>query len=202
MTDQELANEIANGIIETGVESGFDGVSCSTAGDYPSMGVSQWEGIEGRGDALLGMIPGGEKFIGRSYLDIENSDELDELSELLDSPEGQEAQRNLLAEDCLAMYVPTLKKVENLDDSRCFIYAGIWCPTSHNTVKTFLRNREYSFDIRKLSVIRDIFRDEYAIAAGVGQEYADGYANRAENTFNYVSGLDLTTKYGIEEYDG
>ena len=37
-----LAKEIADGIIVTGVEGSFDSVSCSTAGNYPSMGVSQW----------------------------------------------------------------------------------------------------------------------------------------------------------------
>jgi len=42
MTKEELAQEIAKGLINTGVEGGFNAVSCSTAGDYPSIGCSQW----------------------------------------------------------------------------------------------------------------------------------------------------------------
>ena len=53
MTDEQLAYEIAKGIGMTGVEGGYESVSCSTAGDYPSMGISQWEGLGGRGDTLL-----------------------------------------------------------------------------------------------------------------------------------------------------
>ena len=44
MTKEELARAIAKGIIETGIEGDYGSVSCSTAGDYPSIGVSQWEG--------------------------------------------------------------------------------------------------------------------------------------------------------------
>lgn len=201
MTDEQLAYEIAKGIGATGVEGGYDSVSCSTAGDYPSMGISQWEGLNGgRGDALLSYIDGGDKFIGRTYSDICNSGELDELKALLDSPQGQEAQNQILAADCLAMYVPALKRVPNLDDSRCFIYAGIWCPTSHDVVRRFLTNRVYSHNIRSLATMRDMFRDLYYIAADVGERYALGYANRAENTYQYVAGIDLTTPYGVPVY--
>lgn len=45
MTNEQLAYEIARGIGQTGVEGHYGSVSCSTAGDYPSMGISQWEGI-------------------------------------------------------------------------------------------------------------------------------------------------------------
>lgn len=138
MTVEELGKEIAKGLIETGIEGAFNSVSCSTAGDYPSIGCSQWEG--GRGDNLLSMINGGERFIDRSYTDIVNSGELYDLKNLLDSAEGQNAQRILLAKDC-GVYVETLMEVPNLDDSRCMIYAGMWCPTSHYVVSRFLKNR-------------------------------------------------------------
>ncbi len=98
------------------------------------------------------------------------------------------------------MYVPALYQVPNLDDSRCFIYAGIWCPTSQNVVRRFLTNRADRYNIRSLATLRNIFRDQYCIAASVGDQYACGYANRAENTFNYVSSLDLTTNYGVPAY--
>ena len=37
MTTEELAREVAKGLVNTGVEGGFESVSCSTAGDYPSI---------------------------------------------------------------------------------------------------------------------------------------------------------------------
>jgi hypothetical protein len=190
MTNEELALEGAKAIISTGVEGCYGSVSCSTAGDYPSMGVSQWEGLNGaRGDTLLSYIDGGEKFIGRTYSDICNNGELEELQELLGSEQGQAAQVQILANDVLDMYVPTLNEVENLDDTYCFIYALCWCPTSHIVVRKFLRNRQGRYDIRNLEILREIFRDQYYIAADVGEQYAEGYANRAENTYQYVKGI-------------
>ena len=116
-----LAKEIADGIIATGVEGGFDSVSCSTAGNYPSMGVSQWEGS--RGDNLLSWIDAGRKFMGRSYSDIVNAGELYELKHVLSSPQGQHAQREILAYDCL-VYADALMPL--IADSKCVIYAGIY----------------------------------------------------------------------------
>lgn len=199
MTDEQLAYEIARGIGQTGVEGNYGSVTCSTAGDYPSIGISQWEGINGRGDMLLGYINGGDYFAGRTYSDIRNNGELDSLSELLSSPGGQEAQNIILAQDCLEKYVPELKQVPTLDDSRCFIYAGIWCPTSHDVVRRFLTKRADMYNLRSLETIRDLFRDIYYIAASVGYQYAAGYANRAENTYQYTAGRDLS-EYGVLQY--
>ena len=189
MTDEELAKAIAMGIISTGVEGGYDNVCSSSAGDYPCMGVSSWEGIDGRGDNLLSCINGGQKFIGRSYSDIRDNGEKQELRDVLNSEQGQAAQQQILAQDCLELYVPVLKQVENLDDTKCFIYAGIWCPTSQSVVRNFLRKRQDNYNIRSLETLRDIFQDQYYIAADVGEQYAEGYANRANNTFEYISEL-------------
>lgn len=197
MTDEQLAYEIARGIGVTGVEGGYGSVSCSTAGDYPSMGISQWEGS--RGDTLLSYIDGGNYFAGRTYSDIKCCGETDTLAALLNSPQGQEAQNQILAGDCLAIYVPALKRVPGFDDSRCFIYAGIWCPTSHDVVRRFLTNRAGAYNLRSLTTLRDMFCYQYYIAASVGDAYAGGYANRAENTFQYVAGIDLSA-YGVPEY--
>ncbi len=199
MTNEELAKEIALGIIRTGVEGGYDSVSCSTAGDYPSMGVSQWEGINGRGDYLLSCIGGGSQFIGRSYSDIRDSGELETLKNVLSSGQGREAQREILQQDCLDKYAPVLNGIP-LDDSRCYIYAGIWCPTSQYVVAKFIKNRVGRYNIRSLAEMRDMFRDEYWRGAGVGKQYADGYANRANNTFYYVASIDLTTPYNVPAY--
>ena len=199
MTDEQLAYEIARGIGQTGVEGNYGSVSRSTAGDYPSIGISQWEGLGGRGDLLLSYINGGDYFAGRSYSGIRRSGELGALSELLESPQGQEAQNIILAQDCLEKYVPALKQVPTLDDSRCFIYAGIWCPTSHIVVWKFLTKRADQYNLRSLSTLRELFRDQYYIAASVGSAYAAGYANRAENTYQYVTGRNLED-YGIPAY--
>lgn len=191
MTNEQLAYEIAKGLISTGVEGPYNAVSCSTAGDYPSLGVSQWEGS--RGDYLLSWLDGGLKFIGRSYSDIENSGELEELSALLESEQGQSAQNQILANDCLQTYLPSLSMLTN---PLCIIYSGIWCPTSHNVVRVFLNNRiERGFDVDDLNVLYQLFYDEYYLAADVGEEYKDGYQNRAINTYNYVTDLDLSN-YG------
>ncbi|MBR3722085.1 MAG: hypothetical protein IKN12_04895 [Selenomonadaceae bacterium] len=197
MTVEELGREIAKGLIATGIEGAFNSVSCSTAGDYPSMGCSQWEGD--RGDNLLSMIPGGDNFIDRSYSSIVNAGELSALKELLDSEDGQKAQREMLAKDC-EIYVQTLQEVPNLDDSRCMIYAGMWCPTSHYVVAKFLKNRAHRLNMRSMLALRDVFRDEYARAACVPANCYQGYANRAEITYQYVAGADLTTEYGVGWY--
>lgn len=197
MTNEELAKEIAKGLIETGIEGGTDAVSCSTAGDYPSIGCSQWEGS--RADYLLSCIDGGERFIGRSYSDIEEADELDELALLISSPQGEEAQMELLAQDTL-LYVDWLKDIVSLDDSRAFIYAGMWCPTSHVVVCNFLEWFEDEVDYRSLYEIYKLFEYSYADYAQCS-EYAYGYANRAETTYHYVAGLNLR-EYGVQPYDG
>lgn len=192
-----LAEEIAKGLINTGVEGPFDAVSCSTSGDYPSMGCSQWEGS--RGDNLLSYIDGGQHFIGRTYSDIVNSGELEQLKALLGSEQGIIAQQMILTDDCLT-YVDVLQQVPTLDDTRCLIYAGIWCPTSHYVVSKFLKNRCNTNNLRSLEVLRDLFMTQYYRSAGVGKQYAAGYANRANITYNYVAGIDLTTPYGIPPY--
>lgn len=182
-----LAHEIAAGIISTGIEGVYSSVSCSTAGNYPSMGVSQWEG--GRGDNLLSWIDGGRKFIGRTYSDIVDSGELAELRTVLDSEQGRAAQLEILAADCLD-YVAAL--MPYISDSKCVIYAGMWCPTSTNVVRVFVRNRKsWGYDVNNLSALAAVFEDEYYIAAAVDTAYKQGYANRARATYNYLAGRDI-----------
>jgi len=195
LTNEDLAKEIARGLIETGVEGGYDAISCSTAGDYPSIGCSQWEGE--RADTLLFYIDGGDKFIGRTYSDIEESGELGELEELLDSEQGHEAQLMILANDALA-YVDAVMDA-GLTDERCIIYACIWCPTSHYVVARFIERRaDRGENVNNLYELARLFGEEYAIAADC-EEYAEGYENRAWHTFEYVSELDLS-EYGVPDY--
>ena len=195
MTRDELAKEIAKGLIETGVEGPFDTVCCSTAGDYPSIGVSCWEG--GRADTLLSYIDGGDKFSGRTYSDIEDSEELEELEELLDSEQGHEAQLMILANDAME-YVDAVMDA-GLTDERCIIYAGVWCPTSHYVVARFIERRaERGENVNTLYELARLFGEEYAIAADC-EDYSEGYENRAWRTYEHVSELDLS-EYGVSAY--
>ena len=134
------------------------------------------------------MIPGGEAYIGREYSDIEEAGELSALAALLDSPEGQAAQVEKLSEDCLD-YVDELLDVAGFDDPACIIYAGMWCPTSTAVVSRFVYNRlRRGVDMNDLEICAETFRDEYAEAADC-EEYAEGYANRAEMTREFVAGI-------------
>ena len=119
---------------------------------------------------------------------------------MLDSTNGQYAQLEKLKEDCLD-YVDTLQGIVFLDDSRCIIYAGMWCPTSTSVVARFIRRRqERGYNIRSLETMRDMFRDEYAAAACIPASRYAGYENRAERTYQYVAAIDLTTPYGVPVY--
>ena len=195
--NKSLAKEIAKGIIATGIEGDFDSVAKSTAYAYPSISVSQWEG--NRADELLRAIPGGEEFVGRTYIDIKASGELPMLKALLRSDAGKQAALDQLSRDCL-QYVEVLQQVPTLDDTRCIIYAGMWCPTSTYVVKRFLENRFERVNLRSLEVLNKLFKNYYYIAADVGEMYRAGYANRAEATYQYVAGIDLTTPYGVPAY--
>lgn len=195
--NKALATEIAKGLINTGIEGGYDSVAKSTAYAYPSIGVSQWEG--NRANELLRSIPGGTEYADRTYIDIKASGELPMLKELLRSEAGQQAQLEQLSRDCL-QYVEALQQVPTLDDTRCIIYAGMWCPTSTWVVKRFLANRYMHVDLRSLEALYKLFKNYYWIAADVGELYRAGYANRARTTYEYVAGIDLTTPYGVPAY--
>lgn len=198
MTKEELAKEIAQGIIATGVEGAFDSVSCSTNGDCPSIGVSQWEGP--RADQILQALGGkGPEYAKMRHSDLLVYDELDNLKALLRSERGKTIQLAQLACDC-ARYVEALWEVPDLDDSRCTIYAGMWCPTSTSTVCRFLMNRQHRVNLRSLSALADLFRAEYAQAASIPHWCYAGYQARAEKTFYHVAAIDLTTPYGAPEY--
>ncbi|MCR5559038.1 MAG: hypothetical protein K6F62_01585 [Schwartzia sp.] len=196
MTNRELAKEIAKGLVETGVEGAYDAVSCSTAGDYPSLGCSQWEG--GRADILLSYIDGGDKFAGRTFSDIEAAGELEELAELLGSEQGIEAQLMILANDTLD-YVDACLDA-GLTDSRAIIYAGMWGPTSTHCVYSFIKMRiAAGHDMNDLDTCADEFHDLYYSWADC-DEYKHGYQNRSNRQYEYVRTLDLS-EYGVPGYD-
>jgi hypothetical protein len=94
----------------------------------------------------------------------------------------------ILVSDCMDSYIPYLHGVPNFTNPLCIIYAGMWCPTSHVVVRAFLRNRAGGeYDLNNLEVLRDIFYDQYWIAADVGEACEEGYKNRAINIYDYIA---------------
>ena len=193
MKRQFLSEMMAKGLAETGIEGSFASVSCSTAGDYPSLGLSQWEGP--RADALLLSIPGGADFMGMSYSQLEGEHRLEALSALLDSPAGRAAQMAQLSADC-ERYVEVLERISSLTEPKCIVYAGMWCPTSDAVVCAFLRNRAHRADLNDLDVLHQLFYTEYARAADV-MEYEAGYQHRAERTYQFCDTLKWINGLGI-----
>ena len=47
------------------------------------------------------------------------------------------------------------------------------------------------FDVNNLAKLRDMFREQYWKAADVGEQYRQGYANRAERTYSYLVDHDI-----------
>lgn len=182
MTDEQLAQLTARGIAETGIEGTFGSVACSTAGDWPSLGISQWEDI--RADALLWRIPGGRDYMGMAYSQITGEGKKEILSALLDSEQGRKVQLSRLAGDC-ETYITALRQISGLKEA-ALVYAAMWCPTSTYTVVAFLKNRTHRTDLGDLGAVHRLFREEYARAADV-EMYAEGYRHRADVTYEYVA---------------
>ena len=88
----------------------------------------------------------------------------------------------MILSDDTEMYVEAVKEA-GLTDEQCIIYAGMWCPTSHYVVSSFIESRD--IDINDIDSLHEEFRENYADYADCS-EYAEGYANRADNTYNYV----------------
>lgn len=182
MQEKQLAAGIVEGIIQTGIEGTWGDVARSTKGDYPSLGISQWEGV--RADGLLLHIPGGSPYAGRTYSELKQTGALKPLSCILSSTAGQRAQRRELTDDA-RVYVKSLLRVPHFQKPECIIYAGMWCPTSTKIVRLFLTNRCLDYDINNLTCLHNLFKTQYAKAAGVTR-YQKGYENRAEKTKTFV----------------
>ena len=182
MQEKQLAAGIVEGIIQTGIEGTWGDVARSTKGDYPSLGISQWEGV--RADGLLLHIPGGSQYAGRTYSELKQTGALKPLSRLLSGTAGQKAQRRELTDDA-RVYVKSLLRVPHFICPECIIYAGMWCPTSTKIVRLFLTNRCLDYDLNNLLCLHHLFKTQYAKAAGVTR-YQKGYANRAEKSRRFV----------------
>ncbi len=121
MTEEDMAAAAALGITGLGIEGAWDSAVCSTGGDRPSLGVSQWEGE--RADRLLAAIPGGAAYAGRPWSALTKEDR-QALSALLDSKAGRAAQWALLLEDA-GRYVCALGAVHALFRSAYADAAGV-----------------------------------------------------------------------------
>ena len=184
--EQKAAIEIAKGLVSTGVEGPYDTVVSSTAGDYPSIGCSCWEGK--RADALLSAV-GLSEYIGRSFSSLSSAD-ISKMKAALGSSKGQEAQYSILSKDTSA-YVSEILGTVKITDIRCLIYAGIWCPTSSYCVCRHLS--KFPDAVNNLEALNSAFIDGntcYALTtANVGEKYAEGYKNRGNITYNYCKKL-------------
>lgn len=163
MHKEELAKYIAEGIIVTGVEGTYNDVSCSSAGDYPSLGISQWEGE--RADTLLLQLDDGGYYRNRSYSDLKSTGDIVNLKNLLATEQGRKIQEEQLQKDA-CNYVDMLLLIP-LKNTASIVYAGLWCPTSTWVVQAFLTNRNKSYDLNDVEVLSDVFKRFYARAAGV-----------------------------------
>ena len=194
MTNEEIATYVFQGFVELGIEGAYNNVCCSTAGDYPSVGIESWEGD--RYETLLTYIDGGSTFSGRTYSDLENTindagvSDRDSLAALLDSEQGHAAQDQIATSDCQEYVEFLQEKIPEITNDTCLIYAALWCSTSLSSVVAFIRNRLSKIDVNDLDSIYSIFSNEYAAAVDCA-EYQYGYSYRAANTYNYVTGLKI-----------
>ena len=162
------------------------------------LGSPEW--LADRADNLLAKIPGGKKFIGKSYSYLDDNDLLDELAEVLDTPEAQKVQLDQLAEDCVT-YVKAVQAVPYMDDTRCAIYASSWCTISYIWVTGFLNKiQSDGVNVRSLKELAEAFADGFLDYCDLNERYREGYANRAWNVYYHVAAIDLTTDYGIPVY--
>ena len=145
--EEKAAVEIAKGLVATGVEGPYETCISSTAGDYPSIGCSCWEG--NRADALLTNI-GMSQYCGRSFSSLTPQD-ISTIKTALGSEKGVSAQLAILSSDA-SNYVNSILAKVKITEIRCLIYAGIWCPTSTSCVCSHLgKNSGTVNDLDKLN---------------------------------------------------
>lgn len=188
---------IVIGMVVGGYEGGFNNCCKSSAGDYPSFGIGGWEGIGSEGDQFLSRMAAKDSslssltsYAGKSYSELEASGELKIIQDTLETEAGKKAQTAILAEDFPGTYwgvmnnhFPEFFSLE----PRSQIYIGMWMNTGPNCCAPFIKKRPHD----DFETVYKVFKEEYGPAA-VSSEYWDGYANRADGTYDYVKGLDLT----------
>lgn len=193
-----ISSAFAKGLIETGIEGGYDSISKSNNGDYLSIGCSQWEG--GRENPIL-HAAGGSKFIGLPFSSLTPALR-EELESLLSSQASIDAQHQLMASDCNEKYIPEINKITVINDIRCKIYTTMWMPTSTYVVAKFIDNRKDRVNVNDLAALFLMFQSEYNIAAGFSDDanVTKAYYERAKTIYDYCAALDLTDE-GIKNFE-
>ena len=183
---EKAAIEIAKGLVATGVEGPYDTLVLSAAGDYPSIGCSCWEGI--RADTIFKEL-GLSEYAGRSFSSLSDSDK-SKIKLALGSEKGQQVQWAILSKDT-AGYADEILKTVTVNNIRCLIYLGIWCPTStHCVVRHAARFSSVLDDLDKLNSAFVDAPTSYALTtSGLGTQYEDGYRNRGNRTLAYCKAL-------------
>ena len=184
--NEKAAIEIAKGLVATGVEGPYDTLVISTAGDYPSIGCSCWEGA--RADAIFKEL-GLSDYAGRSFSSLSDADK-SKIKLALGSDKGQQVQWAILSKDT-AGYVDEILKTVTVENIRCLIYLGIWCPTS--TYCVVRHAAKFSSCLDDLDKLNSAFIDaptSYALTtSGLGSSFEEGYRNRGNRTLAYCKGL-------------
>ena len=184
--NEKAAIEIAKGLVVTGVEGPYDTLVISTAGDYPSIGCSCWEGA--RADAIFKEL-GLSDYAGRSFSSLSDADK-SKIKLALGSDKGQQVQWAILSKDT-AGYVDEILKTVTVENIRCLIYLGIWCPTS--TYCVVRHAAKFSSCLDDLDKLNSAFIDaptSYALTtSGLGSSFEEGYRNRGNRTLAYCKGL-------------
>ena len=183
---EKAAIEIAKGLVATGVEGPYDKIVCSTAGDYPSIGCSCWEGA--RADAIFEEL-GLSEYAGRLFSSLKDSDR-SKIKLALGSDKGQQVQWAVLSKDT-AGYVDEILNKITVNNIRCLIYLGIWCPTStYCVVRHAAKFSSFLDDLDKLNSAFIDGTTSYALTtSGIGAEYEEGYRNRGNKTLAYCKAL-------------
>ena len=186
MKVKDIARLVAIGLIETGVEGGFDNVCKSTAIDSICIGVSSWEG--GRAQELLRRIPGTEEYQDRPFSDFSDG-EIDALAEILASDEGVAAQTDMLAQDC-EEYVEEVQSA-GVHNVRAVVYAAMWCPTSIVCVCRCIEDAiDDEYDVEDVKELAEYFYDNYPRIADC-EEYSAGYRNRSNIMCIYAETMEV-----------
>ena len=184
--NEKAAIEIAKGLVATGVEGPYDTLVCSTAGDYPSIGCSCWEGA--RADAIFKEL-GLSDYAGCSFSSLLDADK-SKIKLALGSDKGQQVQWAILSKDT-AGYVDEILKTVTVNNIRCLIYLGIWCPTS--TYCVVRHAAKFSSCLDDLDKLNSAFIDaptSYALTtSGLGSGFEEGYRNRGNRTLVYCKVL-------------
>lgn len=191
---ETMAKAMAVGLLNTHVEGYYNSFTCSTGGNYPSMGFSQWEGS--RGDELLKDLGLGQ-YAGKSNdtLIALGADKI--IAAALNTEKGHQTQMNKAITDMKNVLSNIRNILPDLTNTKCALYIGIWSPTTYFGEATcrFLKKRIDPDKINSLEAVHAVFANDGYAQWALGYDQSvfnanhDGYNNRANITYKYCSGI-------------